>query len=89
MTAEKAHKATWTPTLASLPVDSPDSTLPLAEELEISALDLTGGYHSRAARTQRFNEKKWEEKEYGKQRRTDEMRQRKAGPEADWIDVLV
>lgn len=32
----------------------------------MSEVDLTGGYHSRANRTQRFNDKKAEEKKEGK-----------------------
>ncbi|KAL8277888.1 hypothetical protein RQP46_009707 [Phenoliferia psychrophenolica] len=76
--AADAFAPTWTPSLDSLPSSDPsDSAVDnLAEELQISSLDLQGGYHSRAARTKRFNDKKWDEKEYGIQRRKDEMARR-------------
>ncbi|KAM0746173.1 hypothetical protein T439DRAFT_329916 [Meredithblackwellia eburnea MCA 4105] len=57
-TGEDTFALSWTPSTPS------SSSLP--PELDISRLDLSGGPHSRAARTKRFNEKKREAKEWSK-----------------------
>ncbi|KAK4693775.1 hypothetical protein P7C70_g8868, partial [Phenoliferia sp. Uapishka_3] len=74
-TSETAFSSTFNPLLSTL-TPSSLTDLPTADELKISALDLNGGYHSRAARTKRFNDKKWEVKEFGKERRKVEIEKR-------------
>lgn len=74
--ADIALSATWEPTLAALsiqasatPLDSTDLAVDPPAELRISPIDLQGGYHSRAARTERFNEKKRDKAAYGNRAR--------------------
>lgn len=58
-------------------------------EVAVSQLDLSGGYHSRAARTKRFNDQKAIAKEQGKQIRASEIKARLARKkdEGEWVDV--
>lgn len=88
-TAVESLRSSWIPDLTSLSLHSPkpstsstSSPASPVPELNISPIDLTGGYHSRAKRTARFNEKKMQEKQHGKQvmkEVTKARRGRKAG----------
>lgn len=61
---------TFIPTLFSLSPTTPLSDQ--APEISMPTLDLCGGYHSRAQRTQRFNDIKAEEKKFGLEKRKEE-----------------
>lgn len=86
---DEVFKASWTPDITALPT-GPEGQVErgdMADELKISALDLYGGYHSRAARTKRFNDKKVEELEFGRQRRKDEMARRVDGAKGEFVEL--
>jgi hypothetical protein len=53
----------------------------------VSPLDLQGGYHSRANRTQRFNNAKYEEKMFGKKMKSEAISLRKGGREGKLVVV--
>lgn len=58
-------------------------------EVGVSALDLSGGPHSRAARTARFNEKKAAEKAQGKLARDRDLAERASRKKeaGEWVDI--
>lgn len=59
-------------------------------EIAVTPLDLSGGPHSRAARTARFNANKAAAKAAAKETRTREIAERRARQkgEDEWVDIV-
>lgn len=95
--AETSLRTSWTPSLAAVESLAASATAPAAAdlpaalgEIAVTPLDLSGGPHSRAARTARFNANKAAAKVQAKATRDFEIaeRRRRQKGEDDWVDVV-
>lgn len=95
--ADISLRTSWTPSLSAVESLATSATVPTAAdlpaalaEIAVTPLDLSGGPHSRAARTARFNANKAAAKAQAKETRNKEIAERRARQkgEDDWVDVL-